>query len=455
MKRSRVTEECSSDSLSSSDSDFEVDRQQKRKQTYLEGRAHKPYRVVRDLSGPSSSDRDDLTVSNVCNSCMPVLCKYAETFKGLKRQGSELKRCKRVNPNPKRADFDHYRDLRKQNEWLRNNAFDTLGNYLFCSKCIHNALGVSYQRLARQRKVKRAQFHQPIRRMTKQEVAEKNLSQYVVMPEGSDLSFMLWRKSLGSGDTVQVRYPHHLHGLAGMPSNSSKPSAKQDFLQFVDSNSQPNGRSADSASATHYLLPKFRTIQTPKKGVCRYDERVMQSLVGEFNRVQNENGRQTISNYSGSEWLKHERPKHAIYPHKKDYCDTCAKIKLAIQSKQMSLTRMREAGSSSEAKQRQLESEVAALQLELETHREHALKSHEYYTEATAKCKQKWKEIADLEGKEERTDEEEENLAQLKHCFNAVISADYQMSKLVPSWGLSPQPGSTYYLQKLSNDILE
>ena len=96
-----------------------------------------------------------------------------------------------------------YCDLRNQNEWLRNNAFDTLGNYLFCSECIHNALGVSYQRLARQRKVKRAQFHQPIRRMTKQEVAENNLSQYVVMPEGSDLSFMLWWKSLGSGDTVQ------------------------------------------------------------------------------------------------------------------------------------------------------------------------------------------------------------------------------------------------------------
>ena len=106
---------------------------------------------------------------------------------------------------------------------------------------------------------------------------------------------------------------HHLHGLAGMPSNSSKSSAKQDFLQFIDNNSQPNGQSADSASTTHYLLPNFRTIQTPKKGVCNYDERVTQSLVGEFNRVQNENERQTISNYSGSEWLKHERPKHAIY----------------------------------------------------------------------------------------------------------------------------------------------
>ena len=27
------------------------------------------------------------------------------------------------------------------------------------------------------------------------------------------------------------------------------------------------------------------------------------------------------------------------------------------------------------------------------------------------------------------------------------------MSKLIPSWGMSPQPGSTYYLQKLSHDI--
>ena len=34
------------------------------------------------------------------------------------------------------------------------------------------------------------------------------------------------------------------------------------------------------------------------------------------------------------------------------------------------------------------------------------------------------------------------------------MDADYQMSKLVPNWGLSPQPGSTHYLQKLSHDLL-
>ena len=34
-----------------------------------------------------------------------------------------------------------------------------------------------------------------------------------------------------------------------------------------------------------------------------------------------------------------------------------------------------------------------------------------------------------------------------------VLSADYQMCKLVPYWGMSAQPGSTYYLQKLNHDI--
>ena len=48
-----------------------------------------------------------------------------------------------------------------------------------------------------------------------------------------------------------------------------------------------------------------------------------------------------------------------------------------------------------------------------------------------------------------------EGLAVLKHRFNLVVSADYQMSKLVPYWGMSAQPGSMYYLQKLSHDILE
>ena len=48
---------------------------------------------------------------------------------------------------------------------------------------------------------------------------------------------------------------------------------------------------------------------------------------------------------------------------------------------------------------------------------------------------------------------ERDELEVLRNSFNLVIAADYQMSKLAPFWGQSPQPGSTYYLQKLSHDI--
>ena len=76
--------------------------------------------------------------------------------------------------------------------------------------------------------------------------------------------------------------------------------------------------------------------------------RVQESLVGVFNQVQAEKQRETISNFSAStwlksetaytmkkhttrviklpfspswdDWLKSERPKHSIYPHKLDFC---------------------------------------------------------------------------------------------------------------------------------------
>ena len=40
-----------------------------------------------------------------------------------------------------------------------------------------------------------------------------------------------------------------------------------------------------------------------------------------------------------------------------------------------------------------------------------------------------------------------------QHSFTLVLSADYQQSKLIPHWGRTEQPGSTYYLQKVSHDI--
>ena len=201
--------------------------------------------------------------------------------------------------------------------------------------------------------------------MSKSEVEENRLSEYVVMPTECDLSFMEWWKTKTPNDQVSIRYPHSRHGNAGKSSNRAKKDAKADFLEFIDCNSQPNGRNEESSSATHFFLPKFRTIQTPKDGVPRYEQHMRESLVAEFNRVQREKGRDTISNYSGSTWLKKERPKYAISPHKLDYCDTCAKVKEKIRAAQTTLSRIRQSGSASTAEQNDLETRISSLNADL------------------------------------------------------------------------------------------
>ena len=218
-------------------------------------------------------------------------------------------------------------------------------------------------------------------------------------------------------------------------------------------NSQPNGRSADSTGPTYYFLSKFSTIQAPKPGVSHFEHSLRRSLVGEFNRTQAEAGKQTCSNGSSHNWLKAERPKHAICPHKQDYCDTCAKANETIRSKQTTLNRLIQAAASTPEELKELESELSSCKDNLEKHREEANKSHDYFVEVTQKCTTQFKRIAELETKETLDSDESEELSVLKLRFDLVISVDYQMSKLLPHWGDSPQPGSTYYLQKLSHDL--
>lgn len=55
---------------------------------------------------------------------------------------------------------------------------------------------------------------------------------------------------------------------------------------------------------------------------------------------------------------------------------------------------------------------------------------------------------------EARTAEQIADLQKKQHAFSLVLSADYQQAKLIPYWGFTAQPGSTYYLQKVSHDLL-
>ena len=133
-----------SDTASDSSSDFDLtsesegsakprkrklDDKQKR---YKEGRSRKAYKIQKDLS--DSFEKSD--IPGVCDVCAPALKQIKETFKVLKHQGTELKKRSNRLPHPKRPDWEHYQNLTAQNEWLRANIFDTMGNYLYCHRCI-------------------------------------------------------------------------------------------------------------------------------------------------------------------------------------------------------------------------------------------------------------------------------------------------------------------------------
>ena len=165
------------------------------------------------------------------------------------------------------------------------------------------------------------------------------------------------------------------------------------FLKVVDENSQENGRRFDSRNATHYFLPKFTSITIPKTSDPKYQEKLQSSLTGEFNRAQAEMGKQTISDFSARSWLNSERPKHAIYPHKVDYCDKCASFKVQIQTKQQIINRLMQTGEGSE-EITQAKSEKAEIESSLQQHKESARKSLEMYRSVTDKCKNDWEKIA-------------------------------------------------------------
>lgn len=288
--------------------------------------------------------------------------------------------------------------------------------------------------------------------MTKDDVNKEKVNPFVVMPEGVETSISVWWASLPSDHLVDVRYPHEKYGLAGRASNNAKLKTKDMFLKFVDNNTQANGRHLDSRNRTHYFFPKFRTITEPKSIVSAYSEKVKSSLLCEFNRTKREAGLDTISNQTALNWLKAERPKTAIYPYQTDYCDYFSKVKTEIQACQQKTSRHLQSGSSSAEVIEELKSNKEDLEKSMAEHRTTARESLQYYREMKQKCEQQWKDINQLESTPSSS-ERDESLQVLQSTFTLLLSADYQMSKLLPFWGHSAQPSSTYYLQKVSYDI--
>lgn len=280
--------------------------------------------------------------------------------------------------------------------------------------------------------------------MTKSEVVNDHIEKFVVLPEGVD-NFESWWATAEDTDQVKVRYSHAQHGLALKPSNSEKRSIREDFLKFVDTNSQPTGRSFDSAGAQYYFSPKFTRIGEPKRTEKGCSEKASHSLLREFNRSQREQGREGCSDRSAFRWLKEDRPKHAVSPHRTDYCDRCKELNEQIYSNKTILQGLRHS-------ERLLEYEelMEQAEMDLAQHKQEVL---EHYKFTTEKCKRDWKAIVDLASKNNLSAADQSHLECLQESFILVLSADYQMTKLIPFWGETAQPAISYYLRKVSHNL--
>lgn len=150
-----------------------------------------PSNVMRHLERPAIVNQKERTYASgvrpVPNKyiCMSVSLTSELTVGGVQSDIS-------TNPAPCKPNRQHNRDVKKQNEWLRENMFDSLGNYLYCSPCIFNGFGISSQRLAHQRNVRRRLASQPVIEMKKSNVEVQLLGEYVVMLNACNLSFMVW-----------------------------------------------------------------------------------------------------------------------------------------------------------------------------------------------------------------------------------------------------------------------
>lgn len=279
-------------------------RHEKQRINYLEGQGRHPYILRPALKRTLAEESSSNASSDVCAQYRPILSRYADTFNAMVHQGTALKKRKCTNSNSKHTDSIPYRNVKQQNDWLQSNVFDNTGNYLYCCACIYAALGISKRILARQRRIKWQQSQHPIVEMSKGQVEDKSLGEYVIMPDSEESSFKTWWQSLLKLVVISVRYPYTRHGNAGKLLNSAKTTVLNDFLAFVDANSQPNGRSADSSSPTHYFVSNFAAVQAPKPGCPHYQERLKRSVVDKFNRAQREAGKGTCSNGSSHKWLK-------------------------------------------------------------------------------------------------------------------------------------------------------
>jgi hypothetical protein len=425
---------------------------------YLNGEARKPYVLREDIAHgleTRSTDRLNETREKIeekrkkdnsssC-ACEETLGQFSVKFKNMVHSSQKLI-CQAPNEQPKTT-RKKKRNIKKQNKWLLSNVFDSYGNYLYCYSCIKNILGVGGTRLHRLREIKRQQANTPTIRVRKDQVSVEQLCDVVSPANEPDI--LTWWMNLENSDIVELRFPPKLHHGK---SNNCKEMLLPHFLNFIDKNSQVNGRRVGSHGPLFFLNSKFDRINTPSKREEDKPEKwKRRSLVYEFNRTLE--GNDSISNGTAKKWLKTYKPKHAISPKKTDYCEMCVECLEQKRRHETISMRLLQNGNCDEVEIRENQALAESYGLLLEEHKMDAGSELEHYRQETDKCRTSYRTIERLRKKSSKPKGDRTKLQELSKKTTFCLSVDYQQSKLTPHWGFSAQPSETYYLRKLSHNI--
>ena len=199
-----------------------------------------------------------------------------------------------------------------------------------------------------------------------------------------------------------------------------------------------NGRSAD-----FYFHSSFTRIDPPSTLEKDYEKKMHVSVVGEFNQAQREMGGDKMGASTLRRHLKEHFTRVGLCPHKQDYCNTCKVLEKDLSQCRFIIRKITGSGNSSKETLLPHETELATLTKTQQNHLSEAKLARKFYNDMFMRCKEQWSRLSTSEGATSSN----------RHSFTLVLSADYQQAKLVPHWGKSAQPASTYYLTMESHDI--
>jgi len=385
---------------------------------YREGRSRGAYSLRKDISkglGSTGRKGEDLKAHGaVCADCTSLI-DLRDIFHSFVSSGSDLKKRANAYPKPRGS---VYRSIKEQNKFLMKTVFDGKGNYIYHRDCVRNAFDVGTARLARIRKVVQEQRSQPFLQVEKEKVLRYS---DVVLPCGCDTAASTWLLSLPENSVVTCRNDPTRHGNAGKRSNNAKSEAVlQNFLQFVDSNSAPNGRKEGSHGATYYFNPKFSLLRTPNVNDAQYQYKCNHSVLYELNRTLEEEGLNTVSVGTFHSWLKQHRPYVGICPAQSDYCDKCKEYNEEIARARQIVNRLKQSGNSGAepiCEQEQSMKHYIAL---LQEHKEEAQAGLEYYQSLILEAKAAYMQI-NLLHQQDLDTEQLAHLNELKKNFCALL----------------------------------